>query len=94
MESVNQEIDISRIKDSLKALAFPLLGEPRKIETGYEIVIGLEHRKRIAKKTVKAELESQNLLVSEVDVFIDECGHYAYALVTPKEESEVINGTV
>lgn len=88
------ENDISKIKDSLKTLDFPLLGEPRKIETGYEIVIGLEHKKRIAKKTIKALLQSKQLLVLEIDVFLDKCGHYAYALINPIHNEEVTDGRI
>ena len=94
METKNTEIEVLMIKDSLKALNLPLFGEPRKIEEGYELVIGLEHKNRIAKKTIKSMMESKNLSVKEIDVFLDKCGHYGYALVNPIMETEVSDGRI
>ena len=92
MELKTVDNEVFLIKNSLKSLGLPLLGEPRKTETGYEIIISLEHKKRIAKKTVRELLESKNLSVSVIDVFIDNCGHYAYSVVNPILETEVHNG--
>lgn len=92
MDTNNTENAITAIKDSLKSLGFQLIGEVRQIENGFELVINLENKKRIAKKTIKSLLESKNLIVSDIDVFIDICGHYAYALVNPGNRNEVSNG--
>lgn len=92
MDTNNTEISITTIKYSLETLGFPLLGEVRKFEDGYEIVINLESKNRIAKHTLRKMIESKNLSVSIIDVFTDSCGHYAYAVVNPVMGREVCNG--